>query len=152
MAQPVPPSGHKNEKKLDMIRKLLVLTLCAFLPSLPVQASDPVWFPCSISKGVALQDGAEASLSLGALGDMDGKSYLLLQGAVTVPSLGYSYLFINKGSQGELILKGPEDMAGAVISSLSIQERFENKTAQQNYVIKIKKDFNWGPEEFTCAM
>lgn len=135
-----------------MIRKLLALTMCALLPSLPVQASDPVWFPCSISKGVALQDGAEAPLRLGSLGDMDGKSYLLLQGTVTVPSLGYSYLFANKGTHGELILRRPEDLAGAVISLLSIQERFENKTAQQSYVINVKKDFSWGPEEFTCAM
>lgn len=135
-----------------MIRKLLALTMCALLPSLPVQASDPVWFPCSISKGDALQDGAQTSLSLGSLGDMDGKSYLLLQGAVTVPSLGYSYLFINKDTHGELILKGPEDLAGQVISSLPIQERFEDSAARESYIIKVTKDFNWGPEEFTCAM
>ncbi|MEC9235714.1 MAG: hypothetical protein VX803_05635 [Pseudomonadota bacterium] len=99
-----------------------------------------------------MQDGAQTSLSLGSLGDMDGKSYLLLQGAVTVPSLGYSYLFINKDTHGELILKGPEDLAGQVISSLPIQERFEDSAARESYIIKVTKDFNWGPEEFTCAM
>ena len=136
-----------------MLRFLTIAMMCSFLPLMTAEASDPVWFTCTVAQGDARLGGG-TSLSLGSLGDMDGQSYWLLQGDLTVPSPSYSYIFLDKGGYGELILKGPEDIAPQVISKLLLQARVKNSggAVEDNYRIKVIKDFHWGAEEFSCAM
>lgn len=137
-----------------MLRLFTIAMICSFLPLMMAEARDPIWFPCTVAQGDAQLDNGHTPLRLGSLGDMDGQSYWLLQGELTVPSPGYSYIFFDKGGYGELILKGPEDIALQVISKLSLQARVKNSggTVRESYRIKVIKDFHWGAEEFSCAM
>jgi hypothetical protein len=136
-----------------LVSLCLMLCVCMF-HSVDVQASDPVWYPCT-STGEGGNAADNAAFSIGMLGDFDGKSYWILQGRMDVPTSNYNYAFtlgvLKKNTQhSTLKLTAPSGGTMAMIDTLHINERHEIKRSFDRFVIDIEKKFNWGVERIIC--
>tara|TARA_R110002124_G_scaffold149220_1_gene315251 strand:+ start:420697 stop:421122 length:426 start_codon:yes stop_codon:yes gene_type:complete len=140
---------------MSFIKSIYVALLC--LIAQPAFASDPAWSSCTTIDSVSGMNEEAPYLEVGSLADFDGKNYLILRGRLETPSGGYSYSFehgdvVDHTQHVALKLIPPEQEAAAVISSISIMERFEVTKPINQVEIRLVKGLNWGPTQIDCSL
>jgi hypothetical protein len=122
----------------------------------PSFASDPYWSECDKIESITGLGDWKPRFTVGSLVDFDNKSYILIKGAVEVPSTGYTYKVelrevVNGIQNIKLKLIAPK-VSQNVISKLYISKRFKKSQSIDIVNIQFERDFNWGPKVVKCNL